>query len=108
MATMVEHTDEFEAWYLDLPDGEREDITAIVELLEEIGPHLPFPHSSGVSRSKHRHMRELRVQSGGKPLRIFYAFDPRRQVILLIGGDKTGDGRFYERMKIGRASCRER
>ena len=43
-------------------------------------------------------MRELRVQSGSKPLRIFYAFDPRRMAILLIGGDKTGDGRFYEQM----------
>jgi hypothetical protein len=42
-------------------------------------------------------MRELRVQSGGKPLRIFYAFDPRRTAILLIGGDKTGDDRFYEK-----------
>ena len=36
-------------------------------------------------------MRELRVQSGGKPPRGFYAFDPRRAAILLIGGDKTGD-----------------
>jgi hypothetical protein len=42
-------------------------------------------------------MRELRVQSGGKPLRIFYAFDPRRTAILLIGGNKTGDDRFYEK-----------
>lgn len=41
---------------------------------------------------------ELRVQSGGKPLRVFYAFDPRRMAILLIGGDKTGDRRFYEQM----------
>ncbi|HEX2889208.1 type II toxin-antitoxin system RelE/ParE family toxin [Vineibacter terrae] len=36
--------------------------------------------------------------STGRPFRIFYAFDPRRSAILLIGGDKTGDGRFYERM----------
>jgi hypothetical protein len=43
-------------------------------------------------------MRELRLQSGGRPLRVFYAFDPRRSAILLIGGDKTGDDRFYERM----------
>jgi hypothetical protein len=42
-------------------------------------------------------MRELRIQSGGRPMRIFYAFDPRRNAILLIGGDKTGDGRFYEK-----------
>lgn len=41
-------------------------------------------------------MRELRIQSGGKPLRVFYAFDPRRSAILLIGGDKTGNDRFYE------------
>jgi hypothetical protein len=41
-------------------------------------------------------MRELLVQSGGNPLRIFYAFDPRRTDILLIGGDKTGKNRFYE------------
>jgi hypothetical protein len=38
------------------------------------------------------------MQSGGRPLRVFYAFDPRRSAILLIGGDKTGDDRFYERM----------
>ncbi len=43
-------------------------------------------------------MRELRIQCGGKPLRIFYAFDPRRAAILLIGGDKTGEKRFYKRM----------
>lgn len=41
-------------------------------------------------------MRELRVQSGGDPLRMLYAFDPRRVAILLIAGDKTGDHRWYE------------
>ena len=96
MMTIVEHTDEFEGWYLDLSEGEREDITAVVELLEEKGPRLPFPYSSGVNGSRHSHMRELRVQTGGKPIRIFYAFDPRRQAILLIGGDKTGNDRWYE------------
>lgn len=43
-------------------------------------------------------MRELRVQSGGRELRVFYVFDPRRVVILLIGGDKTGNDGFYRRM----------
>ena len=43
-------------------------------------------------------MKELRTQSGGKPLRTFFAFDPRRSAILLIGGDKTGDKRYYDRM----------
>jgi hypothetical protein len=41
-------------------------------------------------------MRELRVQVAGRPLRVFYAIDPRRAAILLLGGDKTGRDRFYE------------
>jgi hypothetical protein len=52
----------------------------------------------GIEGAKHAHMRELRVQSGDRPLRGFYAFDPRRTAILLVGGDKTGDDRFYEVM----------
>jgi hypothetical protein len=32
------------------------------------------------------------------PSRIFYAFDPRRTAILLIGGDKTGNDRLYQEM----------
>ncbi len=43
-------------------------------------------------------MRELCVQSRGNPLRVFYAFDPRRTAILLIGGDKTGKNQFYEEL----------
>ena len=43
-------------------------------------------------------MRELRVQVGGRPLRVFYAFDPCRVAILLIGGDKTGQEDFYARL----------
>jgi hypothetical protein len=38
------------------------------------------------------------VQSKGRPLRIFYCFDPRRDAVLILGGDKTGDEQFYERM----------
>ena len=92
----VEYTNEFGDWWAGLAEGEQEDITAVVELLAEHGPGLRFPYSSGVSGSRHGHMRELRVQSGGRPVRVFYAFDPRRSAILLIGGDKTGDDRFYE------------
>ena len=98
MAWNVEYSDEFEAWLQALSEEQQDDIDAAGLLLIEQGPRLPFPYSSGISRSKHAHMRELRVQSGGRPLRVFYAFDPRRSAILLIGGDKTGDDRFYERM----------
>ena len=43
-------------------------------------------------------MRELRVQHEGPPYRILYAFDPVRSAFLIVGGDKTGDDRWYDRM----------
>lgn len=49
-----------------------------------------------INGSKHGHMRELRTQHEGRPYRTLYAFDPRRAAILLIGGDKTGNDRWYE------------
>mgnify|MGYP001588818848 CR=1 FL=1 len=96
MAWDVEYTDELRAWWDTLTESQQDDVAAVVQLLMDEGPHLRFPHSAGVEGSTHRHMRELRVQSGGRPLRIFYAFDPRRIAILLLGGDKTGDDRFYD------------
>jgi hypothetical protein len=98
MTWPVEVTDEFVAWWETLGAGTQDDVAAVVGVLEQRGPRLPFPYSSALAGSRHRHMRELRVQSGGDPLRIIYAFDPRRTAILLLGGDKTGDDRFYERM----------
>ena len=46
--------------------------------------------------SRHGHMRELRTQHNGRPIRTLYPFDPSRSAILLIGGDKTGANRWYE------------
>ena len=98
VAWEVEYTDEFEAWWSTLTDDEQADVDAGVQLLEAHGPQLGRPHVDGIKGSKHSNMKELRTQSGGKPLRTFFAFDPRRAAILLVGGDKTGDDRFYERM----------
>lgn len=96
MVWNVEYTNEFGEWWNSVTETIQNNVTATVELLEEHGPNLKFPHSSGIEGSRHSHMRELRMQSSGKPVRIFYAFDPARSAILLIGGDKTGDDRFYE------------
>lgn len=96
MAWEVEFTDEFGTWWHSLDEAAQDSMTAVIELLEDFGPHLRFPHSSGVNGSKHSHMRELRIQHAGDPYRIFYAFDPRRSAILLIGGNKRGNDRFYE------------
>ena len=59
--------------------------------------HRPFPYSSGVSGSRHSALRELRVQHQGHPYRVLYIFDRRRVALLLLGGDKTGDDRWYEK-----------
>ncbi|MCY4196942.1 MAG: type II toxin-antitoxin system RelE/ParE family toxin [Rhodobacteraceae bacterium] len=97
MVWRVEYTDEFGEWWETLELDKQEDISASVELLVEHGPGLHYPHCSGIQGSRYDHMRELRIQSGGKPIRVFYAFDPRRAAILLIGSDKTGNGRFNRR-----------
>lgn len=78
-----------------LTQAKQESLTS-VSLLEARGPALGYPHSSAVNGSRHGHMRELRTQHSGLPYCTLYAFDPRRMAILLIGGDKTGDGRWYE------------
>ena len=94
----VEYTDEFERWWQTLTEDQQEDLIVSVQLLRELGPSLPRPHADTVKGSKYTNMKELRAQSKGCPLRTFFAFDPRRCAILLIGGDKTGDKRFYEKM----------
>jgi hypothetical protein len=97
VAWEVEVTDEFKAWWSGLAEAERVSVERAVLLLEERGPHLPFPYSSGVTGSRHSGMRELRVQHQGHPYRVLYIFDPRRVALLLLGGDKTGDDRWYEK-----------
>jgi len=92
----VEGTDEFAGWFGALNDAEQVSVGRVVELLVEHGPSLPFPYSSRITTSRHRHMRELRIQHEGRPYRVLYAFDPRRSAILLLGADKTGHDRWYD------------
>ena len=94
-SVIIEFTDEFELRYLGLETSDAAAVNHYVDLLEAKGVTLAFPYCSGIESSKLK-LRELRVQSGGRPLRVIYAFDPLRQAVLLIGGDKTGDDRFYE------------
>jgi hypothetical protein len=96
MEWAVEYTDAFGAWWNRLTAAEQEDGNAVVILLQRFGPALRFPYSSSIAPSRHSYMRNLRVQHAGRPYRILYAFDPRRTAILLIGGGKTGDDRWYD------------
>jgi hypothetical protein len=93
----IEYTDEFAEWWGKLMENEQIDISACVGLLEERGPSLRHPYSSGINGSYYSHLRELRIQHAEQPYRVLYAFDPRRTAILLIGGNKTGDDRWYDK-----------
>jgi len=96
MTWNVEYTDEFGDWWSTLDEGEQDSLAVVVTLLEQKGPHLPYPYSSGIEKSRHTHMRELRIQHQGDPYRVLYAFDPKRSAILLIGGNKAGKDRWYD------------
>lgn len=94
----VEYTDEFGAWWDTLPESVQESIAHDVEVLAAIGPGLGRPRVDTVKGSRFANMKELRTQHHGEPYRTFFAFDPRRSAILLVGGNKGGDKRFYESM----------
>ncbi|MEL6633606.1 MAG: type II toxin-antitoxin system RelE/ParE family toxin [Bacteroidota bacterium] len=89
-------TDEFKDWYEELEEHDADRVFFVVGLLEEKGTDLGFPHSSSIKNSSYP-LRELRVQSKGHPLRILYAFNPERNALLILGGDKTGDLRWYDK-----------
>ncbi len=100
MAWQVEYTSEFETWWNGLTQEEQIELDAKVRLLEQHGPVLPRPHSDVIVTSKHANMKELRGKvvflDRRAELRVLYAFDRRRMAILLIGGDKTGNPKWYE------------
>jgi hypothetical protein len=96
MAYEVEFSDEFGEWWDSLTAEEQESVAFSVRILEEEGIHLTRPQADTVRGSKYPNMRELRCQHEGRPYRILYAFDPRRVAVLLIGGDKTGNTRWYK------------
>ena len=66
----VEYTDEFEAWWEGLSEQEQVSLAASVALLEERGPSLGHPHSSGINGSRHGHMRELRTQRAARSTEV--------------------------------------
>jgi hypothetical protein len=93
----VEVTDEFLDWWRSLSSEQQEALTDRVDLLAERGPDLGRPVVDRIQTSRHHNMKELRAAQGGA-LRVLFMFDPRRQVILLLGGDKSGEwNAWYER-----------
>src|SRR3954454_9466892 len=76
-----------EEWVMSLGDDDYDSIMARIELLEEHGPGLGRPVVDSIRGSRHPNMKELRAGS----MRALFAFDPLRQAIVLVGGDKRDD-----------------
>ena len=90
--------DVFDEWFIGLNEDEQEDIWAVVRVLEMLGPQLGRPYVDTLSETKLTNLKELRIQHRGKPYRVLFVFDPKRQAVLLCGGNKSNDKRFYKKM----------
>jgi len=94
----IERTDQLAEWINSLDDDAREAILKNLIILKKIGPSLGRPYVDTIKQSRHKNMKELRTQNKMRVIRIFFIFDSDRKAILLIGGDKRGDKRFYDKM----------
>ena len=91
MVWEVEVSDQFTQWWSTLSNDQREAVTDRVDILAERGPDLGRPIVDRIHSSRHQSMKELRAAKGGA-LRVLFSFDPRRQAILLLGGDSPVRG----------------
>ena len=100
MGWIVLFHEAFDAEFSDLAVAVQDEILAHARLLEKFGPALGRPRVDTLKGSRHTNMKELRFDAAGGVWRVAFAFDPRRQAILLTAGDKSGGGekRFYRRL----------
>lgn len=92
--------DAFAAEFQAVSEGLQDELLAHARLLGEFGPNLGRPTVDGLKGSQHANMKELRFSWDQGVWRVAFAFDPTRQAILLVGGDKGGadQKRFYKRL----------
>ena len=92
--------DEFDVEFQAMAQGLQDELLAHALLLREFGPSLGRPSVDTLKGSKHANMKELRFSWENQVWRVAFAFDPARQAVLLVGGDKTGidQRRFYMRL----------
>jgi hypothetical protein len=96
----VEFHRDFDPEFDALPEDVQDEIRGRAALLERLGPLLGRPHVDTLYGSRHANMKELRFDAAGGVWRVAFAFDPRRDAILLVAADKSGGGekRFYQRL----------
>ena len=85
-----------------MPEEVQDEALAHVKLLEQFGPLLGRPRVDTLKGSRHANMKELRFDVANGVWRIAFAFDPKRQAILLCLGDKSGGNErlFYRRLIV--------
>lgn len=88
---------EFDTWYADLGEADQDAVAVVIDMLEMMGVALPFPWSSEFKASKYA-LREWRPKSGASPIRVIYGFDAKRRAVIILGGSKAADKKFYERV----------
>jgi hypothetical protein len=100
MAWIILLHDAFEAEFLDLHEDLQDELLAHAQLLARFGPNLGRPTVDTLKGSRHANMKELRFLWNNQVWRVAFAFDPHRQAILLVGGDKSGTNqrRFYKQL----------
>jgi hypothetical protein len=88
--------DDFAAWFdSELSEPVQDAIAAALSVLADRGPMLGRPLVDTIKGAPLPNLKELRVQHGGEPWRVMFAFDPTRRAVLLVGGNKGGDARWY-------------
>jgi hypothetical protein len=107
MPWTLRFADEFESDFLALPRLTQVKALAVFKLLAEFGPTLGRPRVDTLKASRHANMKELRFDAEGGVWRVAFAFDPARQAIILVAGDKAkrDERRFYAEL-IAKADAR--
>lgn len=107
MAWNIEFHPAFAEEYKELSEVVQDGLLAELGLLEKYGPQLNRPHVDTLNDSKHANMKELRFSADGGIWRAAFAFDPKRQAIVLVAGNKSGgsEKRFYKQL-IKKADAR--
>jgi len=92
--------DDFEPEFDALPRSVRNRLAAVTNLLAMKGPQLSRPHADTLKGSKYPNMKELRFDAADGVWRVAFTFDPQRQAILLVAGDKSGQSemKFYRQL----------
>jgi hypothetical protein len=96
----VSFTLEFAAEFSRLPSDVQIELLAQASVIEQFGPHAGHPRVDRLKGSKFANMKELRFDAAGGVWRVAFAFDVRREAILLAAGDKSGVAktRFYRQL----------